>query len=89
MAHASQPSSRRPIVRLGLVTAGVVVAAAIVTNLGSPPPSQELTVDQRIMIDKIESVLLHDSETFQYDRILDQYDGRGYVGPRGLLDGQR
>jgi Glycosyl hydrolase family 46/Legume lectin domain len=85
VAHMSAQSIRRlPIGRLALTAAAGLVAAGaiIVMNPGSRPPSP-ITVDQRIMIDKIESVLLHDSDLFQYDRVVDQYDGRGYVAGRG------
>ena len=85
MAHVSTQSIRRlPIVRLGLTAAaGVIAAGAMIITNQAPRPLSEITVDQRIMIDKILSVLLHDSDVFQYGRVLDQYDGRGYIAGVG------
>jgi chitosanase len=81
----ANPGHRPRHVRFAFAAAaGVVVAvAALATNLASRPVSQKFTVDQHLMINKLESVLLHDSDSFQYGRIVDQRDGRGYVAGLG------
>jgi Glycosyl hydrolase family 46 len=61
----------------------IIVALAIVAVWPASNGTDELTADQRAMIERLESVLMHDSTDFQYGRILDQYDGRGYVAGRG------
>jgi chitosanase len=62
-----------------------LVLATLLVVARTEPTGQpaSLTDDQRRMIDLLESVLLHDSEILQYDRIADQHDGRGYVAGRG------
>ncbi len=63
----------------------VFVLVATVTVLAVRGGDEELTVspDQRLIIDRLESVLLHDTVVPQYDRVVYQFDSRGYVAGIG------
>jgi chitosanase len=81
----ADPSKRRRLIRVAMAGAVALVLATLLVVARTDPTGQptSLTADQRRMIDLLESVLLHDSEILQYDRIADQHDGRGYVAGRG------
>ncbi|MFI2710502.1 chitosanase [Micromonospora sp. NPDC018662] len=61
-----------------VIVVGLLVVWAI-------EPDRRLTVspDQRLIIEKIRSVLMHDADDPQYGRVVDQADGRGYVAGTG------
>ncbi|GEM_PF-6696478 len=78
--------SRRTLLRCGLGALVVVLALAVAAVVFIRRPAAgpfELTVQQHFIIGKLESVLLHDTATLQYDRIEDRSDGRGYTTGRG------
>ncbi len=90
MRHARLRGSRliRPAI-VGGVLVAILAAVILITQLGSSR-GLTLTDDQLTMINKLESVLLHDIATPQYDRVVDQSDGGGYragVGDFATSDG--
>jgi chitosanase len=61
-----------------LVVAGVLVVRAV-----APDPRLTVSPQQRLIIEKIRNVLMHDADDPQYGRVLEQPDGRGYVAGTG------
>ncbi len=59
-----------------------VFAVVIAVQQTSDRPL-ELSVEQRLVIDQLESVLLHDTPVIQYDRVTPAHDGRGLIAGRG------
>ncbi len=78
-----EPRTRRRVRTEMMIGAGV--AAAVIVSLAAVIASQldarpaALTAEQRVLILKLQSVLLHDSPRLQYARVSLQPDDRGYV----------
>jgi hypothetical protein len=67
---------------LALVAASIAVL--VVRPWGEDTAGRpQLTNEQRDTINQLVSVLMHDTPVLQYDRVVDQHDGRGYVMGRG------
>lgn len=67
---------------LALVAASIAVLVARPWG-GEGAGRPQLTDEQRDTINQLVSVLMHDTPVLQYDRVVDQHDGRGYVMGRG------
>ncbi|HWB37167.1 MAG TPA: chitosanase [Rugosimonospora sp.] len=85
MRHALEPVRRRlrvpPLVwTVAAAAVAALVAAAVVHSGGA---GLRVSADQRLVITKLESVLLHDTVVPQYDRVVNEFDGRGYVAGIG------
>ena len=83
-ACACVAPTRRP--RLHLLSWTVLVVAAVATVAVVSPHGRgrvDVSADQRLMIDRLESVLLHDTTAPQYGRVVNQFDARGYVAGIG------
>ncbi|MET7424511.1 chitosanase [Dactylosporangium sp. NPDC005555] len=69
-----------------IVSACVVVAVVAVTAVLVARARQtglRLSTDQRTIIDRLESVLLHDSVVPQYARVVNDFDQRGFIAGIG------
>jgi chitosanase len=84
VGHTHETPRRRLSPQLLLWTTLVVAAVAIVSVV-SLRGSEGINVsaDQRLIIDRLESVLSHDTVAPQYDRVVNQFDARGYVAGIG------
>lgn len=76
---------RRLRVPLLVWTVAVAVVAALVTAavVNAQHTGLQISADQRLIITKLENVLLHDSVDPQYDTVVNQFDGRGYIAGIG------
>ncbi|MFI6133920.1 chitosanase [Micromonospora sp. NPDC051141] len=61
----------------------VIVVGLLVVWAIEPDRRLTVTPEQRLIIEKIRSVLMHDADAPQYGRVVDQADGRGYVAGTG------
>src|SRR5258706_10329736 len=80
-AHAS--AARRPRLLHLLWITVLVIATLAVVFVGGHGRSLEIDTDQRTIIDRLESVLIHDTVVPQYGRVVNQFDERGYVAGIG------
>ncbi|WP_330186346.1 chitosanase [Dactylosporangium sp. AC04546] len=76
-------STRRPKLLVTSCIAVAVTATVTVLLLRSDGPGLQLSTDQRTVIDRLESVLLHDSVVPQYGRVVNEFDQRGYAAGIG------
>ena len=86
MVAQERPAGRRlhiqALVWVGSVLA-VMVSVTVVLASYVHTPSQEMTPQQRTILLKLESVLMHDTDQPQYFRVSLQSDERGYVAGIG------
>jgi Glycosyl hydrolase family 46/Ricin-type beta-trefoil lectin domain-like len=85
VTHTDKAPSRSRVRHILLWTTLTMVAtgAATVVTVRGAAGGVQLNADQRLIIDRLESVLLHDTVVPQYDRVVNQFDGRGYVAGIG------
>src|SRR5262245_6896111 len=83
LGHVSTDARSTPW-RLIIITSVVTIAVTVTLALtfGRHRNQTDTTPAQRVVIEQLISVLLHDTETIQYDQVVDLYDGRGYSSGR-------
>ena len=85
MGHLQEAPTRRRKLHVLMWAAFVVlvmVGLTVVLAHASSPQAQ-ISDEQRLVLIKLESVLLHDMEAPQYDRVVNQFDASGYTAGIG------